>query len=87
MLFPPALLFCSYTNVVLGYKIDSAGTSGAWAGLYLLLASRRRQPLTKKFTARGIVRGATLGLCFVNLVGGGLAYMLGKREDEDEEEE
>ena len=61
--------------------------SSAWSGLFLLLAGRRRHPLAKKFGPRGIVRGATLGFCFANLVGGGLAYMLGKREEEEEEEE
>ena len=86
MLFPPALLFCSYANLQ-GYKVDSAGTGAAWSGIYLLLAGRRRPPLMRKFGARGIIRGATMGLCFVNLVGGGLAYMLGDRESEDEDEE
>jgi hypothetical protein len=32
----------------------------------------------KKFGVRGVVRGATMGLALVNMVGGGLAYTLGK---------
>lgn len=82
MLFPPVLLFTSYANIQ-GFKTDSAGISAAWSGLYLLLAGRRRQPFMKKLGARGIVRGATMGLCLVNMIGGGLAYTLGKREEEE----
>lgn len=83
MLFPPVLLFTSYANVQ-GFKVDSAGISAAWSGLYLLLSGRRKQPFMKKWGARGIIRGMTMGLCLANLVGGGLAYTLGKREDEEE---
>ncbi|KAL4927162.1 uncharacterized protein BDV17DRAFT_132953 [Aspergillus undulatus] len=83
MLFPPVLLFTSYANLN-GFKTDSAGISAAWSGLYLLLAGRRKQPFMKKWGARGITRGATMGLCLVNMVGGGLAYTLGKREDEED---
>ncbi|KAL4873196.1 hypothetical protein BDV12DRAFT_98541 [Aspergillus spectabilis] len=84
MLFPPALLFTSYANLQ-GFTTDTAGLSAAWSGLYLLLAGRRRQPFMKKWGARGITRGATMGLALVNLVGGGLAYTLGKREEEEED--
>jgi hypothetical protein len=86
MLFPPILLFTSYANLQ-GFKTETAGISAAWSGLYLLLAGRRRQPLMKKFGARGIVRGATMGLCLVNMIGGGLAYTLGKREEEETKSE
>lgn len=41
------------------------------------------QRLYSKFGARGIIRGATLGLCAANLAGGGLAYVFGKREEEE----
>ncbi|KAJ5113356.1 hypothetical protein N7456_001890 [Penicillium angulare] len=85
MLFPPALLFTSYANIS-GFKTDSAGISAAWSGLYLLLAARRRQPFTKKFGVRGAVRGGTMALCLVNMIGGGLAYTLGKREEEEKSE-
>lgn len=85
MLFPPVLLFTSYANIQ-GFKTDTAGISAAWSGLYLLLAGRRKQPFMKKWGARGIVRGATMGLCFANMVGGGLAYTLGKREEEEDED-
>lgn len=83
MLFPPVLLFTSYMNVQ-GFKTSSAGQNAAWSGLYLLLA-RRQQPFTKKWSARGISRGATLGICGMNVVGGGLAYMLGNGEDEEDQ--
>lgn len=39
----------------------------------------------KKWGARGIVRGMTMGFCLVNMIGGGLAYTMGKREKDDEE--
>ncbi|KAL2809948.1 hypothetical protein BJX63DRAFT_434709 [Aspergillus granulosus] len=84
MLFPPVLLFTSYANIQ-GFKTDTAGISAAWSGLYLLLAGRRKQPFMKKWGARGIIRGATMGLALVNMVGGGLAYTLGKREDEEDD--
>ena len=84
MLFPPVLLLTSYANLQ-GFKKDTAGISAAWSGLYLLLASRRRQPITKKFGARGIVRGGTMALCLVNMIGGGLAYTLGSREEEGDQ--
>jgi hypothetical protein len=83
MLFPPVLLFTSYANIQ-GLKTDSAGISAAWSGLYLLLAARRRQPFMQRWGVRGIVRGATMGLCLVNMVGGGLAYTLGKREEDED---
>ena len=48
----------------------------------MLLASRRKQPLARKFGTRGLIRGATMGLCTINLVCGGLVYALGKRREE-----
>jgi len=83
MLFPPMLLFSTYLNLQ-GYKIDSAGTTAALSGAYLVLAGRRRVGLMNKFGTRGILRGATMGLCLANLVGGGLAYGFGSRSKEDD---
>ncbi|KAJ4294550.1 hypothetical protein N0V90_008241 [Kalmusia sp. IMI 367209] len=83
MLFPPVLLFSSYLNLS-GYKTDAAGITAAWSGLYALLAMRRNHQLKQKFTARGIVRGASLGLCAVNVAGCGLAYIFGRREKEEQ---
>jgi hypothetical protein len=83
MIFPPLLLFSTYLNLQ-GYKIDSAGTTAAFSGTYLLLASRRRMGFMNKFGARGLIRGATMGLCLVNVVGGGLAYAFGSRTKEEE---
>lgn len=42
------------------------------------------QGLRNKFGVRGVTRGATLGLCVANMIGGGLAYTFGKREDQEE---
>ncbi|MCJ1379399.1 hypothetical protein MMC17_002500 [Xylographa soralifera] len=81
LLFPPALLFSTYLNIN-EYKIDAAGTSAAWSALYLLLARRRKQPLMQKWGTRGIVRGATMGLCVANLLGGGFVYAIGKRTND-----
>ena len=83
MIFPPLLLFSTYLNLQ-GYKIDSAGTTAALSGTYLLLASRRRLGFVNKFGARGVIRGATMGLCLVNVVGGGIAYAFGSRSKEDD---
>lgn len=84
MSFVPVLLFTSYTNVN-GFKKDSAGISAAWSGLYLLLASRRKQKFMKKLGPRGIIRGTSMGLALTNMIAGGLTYALGsKEEDEDE---
>ncbi|KAK8237138.1 hypothetical protein IWZ00DRAFT_445729 [Phyllosticta capitalensis] len=86
MAFPPLLLLTSYLNVG-GFKKDAAGMSAAWSGVYAVLALRRKQRFRNKFGTRGIVRGVTLGLCAANVVGGGLAYVFGKREEEQEEAE
>ena len=83
MIFPPFLLFSTYLNLQ-GYRVDSAGTTAALSGLYFVLAGRRRNPFMSKFGARGVIRGGTMGLCFANVVGGGLAYMFGSRSREDE---
>jgi hypothetical protein len=85
MLFPPLLLFSTYLNIN-GFKIDSAGTTAALSGAYLVIAGRRRQGVWNKFGARGLIRGATLGLALANVVGGGLGYLFGNRRKEDTEE-
>ncbi len=87
MLFPPVLLFSAYLNLS-SYKVDSAGLTAAWSGLYLLLARRRRikgnfgQRLGRTFGARGITRGAAMVLAGANVLGGGLVYGLGRRDTE-----
>lgn len=83
-IFIPPLLFASYLNLA-GYTTGSAGTAAAWSGLYALLALRRRQSLRGKFSARGLVRGAAVGLGAVNCAAGGWAYFLGDF-DRDERE-
>ena len=86
LLFPPVLLFATYLNLST-FTIDAAGLNAAWSGLYLLLARRRRQPFTSRWGVRGVVRGATIGLCVANLAGSGLVYALGRRSHEDAERE
>jgi len=83
MLFPPVFLFSSYLNVN-GYGVDSAGITAAWSAAYLVVARRRRQPLRSRFGARGLVRGATLGFCAANILGCGIAYAFGKKEEQEE---
>lgn len=82
MLFPPVLLFSSYLNLS-NYPADAAGISAAWSAAYLVLARRRKQVFKSKFSVPGVVRGATLGLCAANVVGGGVAFVFGKREKEE----
>ena len=79
LLFPPLLLFSSYMNIS-EYKVDAAGTSAAWSGLYLVLAQRRKRPFMQKFGVRGIVRGTTMALCAANLAAGAFVFATGKRE-------
>jgi hypothetical protein len=84
MLFPPVFLFSSYINVA-GYKTDSAGTTAAFSALYVLLAMRRKVPISRKFGVRGFVRAGAMGLGVANVAGCGLAYAFGDREREAEE--
>ncbi|KAL6864527.1 hypothetical protein J3F83DRAFT_766542 [Trichoderma novae-zelandiae] len=83
-LFTPTLLFSSYLNLS-GYPTASAGLTAAWSGLYALLALRRRQSLRAKFSIRGIVRGAAVGLGAANCVAGGWVYLHGSKERDREE--
>ena len=48
-----------------------------------MLARRRKQPLMQRWGTRGIIRGATMGLCVVNLLGGGYTYAVGRRSREE----
>jgi hypothetical protein len=91
MLFPPMLLFSTYLNLS-SYKIDSAGFTAAWSGLYILLARRRKAVgssigarIGSKFGARGLTRGLAMGLAGANVVGCGLTYAFGRRSTEDAE--
>ena len=86
MLFPPILAFSSYLSVA-GWKIDSAGLTAAWSGIYVLLAARRR-PATGfrgKFSLRGAVRLTAMGLGMANCVAGGYTYLTGSRKAEEQE--
>ena len=83
LLFTPVFLFSSYLNLY-DYKIDSAGITAAWSGLYMLLARRRKQPFVSKWGPRGIIRGTTLGVCLANVVSGGMVYAVGRRGQEEQ---
>jgi hypothetical protein len=85
ILFTPPLLFSSYLNLS-GFTTASAGLTAAWSGLYALLALRRRQVggLKSKFSPRGMVRGAAIGLGASNAVAGGWTYMRGDFKKDDE---
>ncbi|RDL37788.1 Uncharacterized protein BP5553_05221 [Venustampulla echinocandica] len=86
MLFPPLLLFGSYLNLS-SFVVDSAGMTAAWSGLYLLLASRRknsgRNRVSSRFSARGLTRGSAMMLAGCNVVGGGVTYAFGNRSELD----
>ncbi|KAI1374725.1 hypothetical protein F4677DRAFT_153446 [Hypoxylon crocopeplum] len=85
MLFVPILLFSSYANLQ-GFKIDSAGATAAASGTYTLLAMRRRPgAFMNRFSIRGIVRGAAVGIGAINTVAAGWVYAKGGREREKEE--
>jgi len=88
MLFPPVFLFSTYLNLA-GFKKDAAGLSAAWAGMYFILASRRknvenlslvRRVQGRFFSARGVLRGAAMVGCAVEVVAGGVSYVYGKRD-------
>ncbi|KAL7810774.1 hypothetical protein V8C44DRAFT_332036 [Trichoderma aethiopicum] len=83
-LFTPTLLFSSYLNLS-GYPTASAGLTAAWSGLYALLALRRRTSLRAKFSIRGVVRGAAVGLGAANCVAGGWVYLHGSKDRDREE--
>lgn len=85
LLFPPALLFSTYLNIN-GFVTDAAGFSAAWSGVYLLMARRRKQAFASRWGPRGLVRGATMATCLVNLACGGLTYALSKDKIPDGED-
>ncbi|KAF2864063.1 hypothetical protein K470DRAFT_240088 [Piedraia hortae CBS 480.64] len=81
MLFPPVLLLSSYLNLQ-GFQKDAAGVTAAWSAAYMALASRRKLAIRQRFNVRGIVRGATMGMCAMNVVACGWVYAFGKRKNE-----
>ena len=85
LLFPPVLLLSSYINLT-DHKVESAGVTAAWSGLYLLLARRRKHQLRQKWSVRGVVRGTTMGVCAVNLLAGGFVYATGRKSAVDTED-
>ncbi|KAK3344249.1 hypothetical protein B0T25DRAFT_593579 [Lasiosphaeria hispida] len=85
MLFTPLLAFSSYLSVA-GFKVDSAGMTAAWSGMYVLLAARRRPAsLRNRFSIGGAVRICAMGLGTVNALAGGYTYATGDHKAEAEE--
>ncbi|KAL2131901.1 hypothetical protein VTI74DRAFT_4457 [Chaetomium olivicolor] len=85
MLFPPLLILSSYLTLA-GFKIDGAGMTAAWSGIYTLLAARRRPAsLRNKLSLRGFVRGSAMGLGTANTVAGLYTYATGDRKAEEQE--
>ncbi|KAL2024158.1 hypothetical protein VTK56DRAFT_9938 [Thermocarpiscus australiensis] len=85
MLFTPLLAFSSYLTLA-GFKIDGAGMTAAWSGVYVLLAARRRPAsLRSRFSLRGVVRGSAMGLGAANTVAGLYTYATGDRKAEEAE--
>lgn len=85
MVFPPLLVFSSYLTLA-GFKIDGAGMTAAWSGVYALLALRRRPAsLRSRFSLRGAVRATAMGLGGANTLAGGYVYATGDRKAEEEE--
>jgi hypothetical protein len=86
MLFTPLLIFSSYLTLA-GFRIDGAGMTAAWSGMYALLAARRRPASLRSrfFSVRGAVRGSAMGLGAANSVAGLYTYATGDRKREEEE--
>ena len=76
-------MFSSYLTQ-LDRKVDAAGTSAAWSGLYFLLAQRRKHKVRQKLSVRGVVRGSTMGMCAMNFVAGGYVYATRRFLKDDE---
>ncbi|KAK3986622.1 hypothetical protein QBC44DRAFT_296772 [Cladorrhinum sp. PSN332] len=85
MLFAPLLTFSSYLTLA-GFKIDGAGMTAAWSGIYFLLAARRRPAsMRTRLSLRGGVRATAMGLGAVNTIAGGYVYATGDRKAEEQE--
>ena len=74
LLFPPILLGSTYLNI-LDLKSDSAGITGSWSALYLILSQRRQQTLAQKLGWRGLIRGGTQATCMMNVLSCGYVYV------------
>lgn len=73
--FPAFLLAGAWFNTM-GATEDAAGITASWSGIYLI-ASRGFPSFREasKKTLRGVVRTGTLGMCWMNLLGGGYVYI------------
>ena len=84
MVFVPMLVFSSYAHLQ-GFHKDAAGITAAASGTYALLAMRRRYRMSARFSVRGVVRGAALGIAAANLVAGAWVYATVDRDAEAQE--
>lgn len=85
MTVPAVLLLSTYLNLN-DYATDAAGITAAWSGLYLVLARRRKSAkFTNRFRARGLVRGAAMGVAAINLAACGVTYAFGRNKPEENE--
>ncbi|KAL2263871.1 hypothetical protein VTK26DRAFT_4667 [Humicola hyalothermophila] len=91
MLMTPLLALSSYLTLA-GFKMDGAGMTAAWSGIYVLLAARRgrgrglQAGFRQRFlSARGAVRGVAMGVGAANTVAGLYVYSTGDREREGRE--
>jgi Altered inheritance of mitochondria protein 19 len=84
LLFSSVLGLSSYLSFT-GHRVDAAGLSASWSALYIIAASRRKHSFTSQFTGAGVLRGMTMGVCALNVLGGGLAYAFGRRSEEGED--
>lgn len=80
-----AVRFACYAEESGMFNCATGGGLTRHPGNSMLPKLTKNQGIRNKFTVRGVVRGASLALCAVNVVGCGLAYTFGKREKEDKE--
>jgi len=84
LLFSSVLSLSSYLSFT-GHRIDAAGISASWSALYIIAASRRKHSFIGQFGGAGVLRGITMSVCALNVLGGGLAYAFGQGSEEGEE--
>ena len=83
-LITPPLFVATYLNLA-GFPTAAAGITGAWSGLYAVMAMRRRQGIRGVLSMRGGVRGLAVGVGIVNAAAGGWTWLRGDYERDEEE--
>jgi hypothetical protein len=84
LIFPPIFYSSIYLNMT-GYKHDSAALTGAYSGLYLLLARRSKYNWAEYGRFQRFCGRLAVPVCLMNVVGGGLVYFTEKRTQERDE--